>query len=166
MSKGPFEWTDALLTGDAIIDGHHKTFYVKALKVHVACKLGKGDQVIGEMLGFMRDYAVFHFEEEEIRMRVVRYPYLRSHLEAHRGFLGRLAELEREFEQAADKKDLAREIAEMSVGWFTQHICNVDRPLVEYLAAHSAGDTGDDARQDTEPSTDKAPGCGAVAPAE
>lgn len=154
MSKGPLEWSDALRTGDAVIDEHHKTFYLKALRVFVACKLDKGESVLAETLRFMRDYAAFHFAEEEARMRDVTYPYLASHVEAHQAFLGKLGEFERELERADDKRALARATAEFAVRWFRQHIATTDRPLVEYLSAHEPELDGDLAEDPALPAVD------------
>lgn len=133
MGKGPLQWTDDLLTGDIEIDGHHKSFYRKALRVHVACNLGRGEEFLAETFRFLRDYAKYHFAAEETRMRAAQYPHIESHLEAHQGFVDKLAQLERDLEAAQDKQTVARSAAEVAIQWFNRHIKLVDRPLVEYL---------------------------------
>ena len=133
MGKGPLQWTDDLLTGDGEIDHHHKTFYMKALRVHVACNVGRGEEFLEETFGFLREYASFHFSAEEKRMRAIEYPYMESHLEAHRGFLDQLEQLERDLAAAQDKQTVARSAAQVAVQWFNRHIKLVDRPLVDYL---------------------------------
>ena len=87
MAKLRAEWTDALLTGDREIDNQHKTFFVYAQRIVVACGLLRGAAEVEKTVRFMTEYAATHFAAEEKRMEAVGYPYIETHRTAHRSFL-------------------------------------------------------------------------------
>ena len=144
MGKGPLEWNDDLLTGDREIDAHHRTFFRKALRLSVACQLGRGPEFVHETFVFLREYAEFHFAAEEKRMRAIAYPHVETHIEAHRTFLARLGELALKLKSEQDLDRVAKSASEMAVSWFNKHINLVDRPLVEYLRQHEVHASADD----------------------
>jgi hemerythrin len=131
-------WTDELLTGDKIIDTHHKAFYLQAQRLQVACNLGRGAAEVERALKFLDEYTAQHFAHEENLMSSVGYPYLESHRAAHRAFAAQLATLNKKLAEGADRDDLARRVAEMVEGWFAHHLANADRPLIRFLAERGA----------------------------
>jgi len=130
-------WSDDLLTGNFEIDNQHKTFFVKALRLVVACDLGQGSEAeIQRALAFMREYAEQHFSEEERVMDAAGFPYATTHKEAHRAFLAELAMNERAYATATDKASAAFAIAEMAAAWLAHHIKIIDGLLVQFLRDH------------------------------
>jgi len=123
MSSGPpIEWTDDLRTGIDLLDEQHKTFFLRALRLHVSCKLGRGGKEVDEAIKFLRDYAVFHFAAEEAEMEAVGYRELESHRAEHQKFLGELWALERKYDGTDAPLEAAQELARMSTEWFAEHI--------------------------------------------
>lgn len=133
MTKLQLEWTDALLTGDREIDNQHKTFFLYAQRIVVACGLLRGPVELEKTVHFMTDYAATHFAAEEERMGTVQYPYIETHKAAHRSFLNRLEDLTTALENAENKHALAQEAANMATDWFIRHIRLVDRPFIDAL---------------------------------
>lgn len=126
-------WSNDALIGDPVIDRQHKEFYVRALRVVVACELGKGAPQIAATLQFMREHADRHFADEEQRMRDVEFPYIELHREAHDRFRSRVRQLEGDFTASHDPETLAREVADVASEWFTDHIRRFDVLLGRYL---------------------------------
>ena len=133
------EWADDLLTGDHEIDNQHKTFYLKAQKIRVACNLHKGAEHLISSLGFLIAYTKEHFETEERRMKEIGYAHLQSHIEAHRVFSEKLKPLMQSVVAADDPEKVAHEVADLAVEWFFRHIRTVDMPFIEALTKFRAG---------------------------
>ncbi len=133
MTKRTLEWTDDLLTGDTEIDTHHRALFHKALRISVACELGRGDREVGKTIAFLADYTQHHFAAEEKRMKLVNYPYMETHRGEHTEFMSQLAQYDREFRESTDKRSVALAVADFVARWFTRHVKLVDRPLIEYL---------------------------------
>lgn len=132
-TKKAIEWTDDLLLGDTLIDAQHRAFFQKALRVQVAIQLGRGNEEIAAAIDFMREYAAVHFADEAKRMLAADYPQIESHIAEHHLFLGRLRELEEEFDSSTDSKEVAARTVALATEWFAEHIRRTDQPLAAFL---------------------------------
>lgn len=130
------DWSDDLLTGDSEIDGQHKAFFVRALRVIVACDLQRGQAEVVGAFQFMDNYVAVHFRAEEARMRKTQYPYFETHREAHQAFKREVLAMGTEIRHSDDYAAIATGIAHLARGWFVQHIRGADRPFIEFLKEH------------------------------
>ncbi len=133
MTSLAMSWSDDLLTGDREIDGAHRAFFDRVKALARACKVGKGAAELDAALAFLYDYAASHFASEEAKMAAISYPYLATHIAAHRAFNNKLEELQDEADHATDKEAVAAKLAAFSTDWFSRHVKLVDRPFIEYL---------------------------------
>ena len=132
MAKTP-EWTDELLTGDLEIDAAHRLLFKRALDFAGACERGQGVQHLDGMLAFFIDHGARHFVCEEEKMAAIDYPYMATHIAAHRSFQNRLEELRELAAQPGNEQRAARACAELALDWFARHVRLVDRPFIELL---------------------------------
>ncbi len=133
MTSLAMSWTDDLLTGDREIDSAHRAFFERVKQLTRACKVGKGATDLDSALAFLYDYAASHFASEEAKMAAIAYPYLATHIAAHRAFNNRLEELQDEADRTTDKEAVAAKLAAFSTDWFSRHVKLVDRPFIEFL---------------------------------
>ena len=126
-------WTDDLRVGNGAIDRQHKTFFLRAMRIAIACEDGRGAEEIEEAVRYLREYSVEHFRDEEKLMVAVGFPYVESHKDAHQAFTTKIDEVEARLARTTDKAALALELATWVAEWFNEHVRTADRPLARYL---------------------------------
>jgi hemerythrin len=131
-------WHDGLLTGNRVIDTHHRAFFVQAQRIRVACGLGRGAAEVDKTVAFLIEYAREHFAFEEQAMRAVGFPYMETHCSAHQAFLALLGSLADKLAKADDKTPIGAQVAELTEEWFTRHIRGADQPLTRFLEENQA----------------------------
>ncbi len=85
------------------------------------------------LLGRLAEFAKLHFAIEESMMRLLGYPDIEAHVEAHR----QLSKQILSFRSHLINEDLAAQLQGFIEKWLIEHIDNVDRKLVNhFLQAH------------------------------
>lgn len=133
MQSAVFVWSPDLVTGDAEVDRAHRALFQWLERLGRACEKNQGGELVDEALAFLSDHAYQHFADEEGKMAEIQYPYLATHIAAHRSFQNRLDELVAARQRGEDALRCARDCFEFISDWFVRHIKLVDRPFIEYL---------------------------------
>ncbi len=125
-----------MAVGIEIIDSQHRELFghinnlLKAIKEH-RCKAE-----IDGTIKFLDDYALFHFTEEERRMKESGYDGLAEHKVQHAAYMKNIAELK---EQAALPRisgmsyELSVTANQIIVDWIVDHIMKVDKKFGKYM---------------------------------
>jgi hemerythrin len=129
----PLEWTENLSVGVDIIDEQHKELFRRFGDLLDACHVGHGKEKIAELLGFLDDYVVFHFGEEEKLMQKYGYPGIESHRHEHAAFVRRLQYLKQGFQAEGPTQSLVSQTVRMLLNWIVKHIESVDLELGAFL---------------------------------
>ncbi|MBL8489311.1 MAG: hemerythrin family protein [Rhodocyclaceae bacterium] len=123
------EWTEALSTGNALLDEHHKEIFRWISELEGAAAENRtlfGVYVITRLNRYVRE----HFNAEEALMQAAGFPKLEEHKAEHEAFRHRLGEMH--------VQSIAREIPKETVdflnGWLRNHIARTDMEYVPYLA--------------------------------
>ena len=130
------EWTENLAVGIATIDTQHKELITRINNLLQAIKEHRCKSEIDGTLKFLDDYAVFHFGEEEKRMREAGYGGLEEHQRHHATYLKNIAELK---EQAALPRisgvsyELSVTANQVIVDWIVDHIMKIDKKFGEFV---------------------------------
>ncbi|HHN65637.1 MAG TPA: bacteriohemerythrin [Nitrospirae bacterium] len=127
------QWTEDLATGFDEIDSQHKELFRRINEFHMACKLGKGRDVVEDTIGFLSDYVVTHFSTEEAYMEKYNYPGYLSHRAQHETFMKNLKNIREELDREGSTVSLVIGINNMIVQWLQAHIRRVDKKLAEFL---------------------------------
>lgn len=133
----PVAWDDSFSIWDAELDEHHKQLirYIRVLSDPDERR--KHDATVLPMLvqGLV-DYARYHFEAEEQRMRDSGYPQreLEAHVAAHRDFAKDVAIFAETFNRGSPR--LERALLAYLTDWLTSHILTADKQLGEFLRKH------------------------------
>ena len=128
-------WTNDLSVGVEEIDDQHKELFNQVNKLLEACESRKNlNEVERDLLTFMNEYVVHHFEDEENLMRRHDYPDYTNHLAAHNQFEKKMEEFSQKFEQASFERKMLTDFNYAVVDWFSEHIHRVDRKLGKFLA--------------------------------
>ncbi|GFE60084.1 bacteriohemerythrin [Geobacter sp. AOG2] len=132
------EWRESLAIGVPEIDRQHKELLSRFDSLLKACEAGKGMGELQRLLGFLDEYVVSHFSEEEGIQRNHRYPGYAAHKKEHDGFVTRLKAVKDEIKSEGVAVHHVTETNNMLLKWLINHISRVDAELGKYLRANAA----------------------------
>lgn len=132
-------WREELAVGDERIDNQHKELLERFDKLLGACRSGEGKQELSRLIGFLDEYVVQHFGDEEKLQRESGYPDYESHRMQHLSFTKRLVELKREIAEDGEVQiDHVLATNKLLLDWLVQHISSIDKALGRFLRHQSA----------------------------
>jgi hemerythrin len=134
------QWTEELAVGYPAIDNQHKELINKFTQFLDACHQHKGKVQLGELFGFLDNYVVLHFREEEQLMEQHQYPDLLTHRKHHQEFIRRLKELRSELAQEGSTISVLIHTNKALLYWLSTHIKQVDVALGKYLASSTSAE--------------------------
>ena len=124
-------WSDELLLGNLIIDKQHKHLFAVAgdLLDNYSNKEAVDSKALEKTLGFLKEYAVNHFANEEKLQIVTKYEGYQEHKKMHEDFLVRLEFHENAIKQSDFSKKEIDSFINTLVAWLTNHISVEDRKI-------------------------------------
>ena len=132
------EWRDSLAIGIAEIDNQHKQLLSHFDRLLKACESGKGLQELKNLLGFLDEYVIKHFNDEESIQRLRNYPGYEAHKKEHESFTARLKTLKQEISTEGVALHHVMETNNLLLKWLLHHISTVDIQLGTYLKTLAA----------------------------
>ncbi len=124
------EWSSRFETGVPRIDRQHQSLVRQVNDLHDAMKEGRGAVQINSVLGFLRNYTVEHFRDEERYMEQIGFPGTEAHKAVHAAFLRRAGAWTAGPE--ANGTVLTLEIARALSEWLRRHILEEDQAYAAY----------------------------------
>ncbi len=126
------QWESRLELGVPEIDAQHRELFVRLAGFDEA--LARGDRpAIGRTFGFLREYALVHFEQEERLMRNVAYPRVEAHRALHLGFGERLRGLADDYAANGAHAFLRLRTRNWVVVWLVDHVGGEDVALGRFI---------------------------------
>ena len=116
------EWTEDLATGVDTIDNQHKELFQRINNLLEACTRGKGKEEVKKVIGFLEDYVVTHFSEEEKYMVKFEYPETASHKKQHLEFMDNFLSLKKQFDEEGPGVHIVVITNNLIVEWLKNHI--------------------------------------------
>ncbi len=127
------EWTDDLSIGVDEIDNQHKELIRRIDHLLDACSKGKGREEVGEVINFLEEYIITHFNAEEGIQKKNSYPGYQAHKALHDAFKKSFAELKKRFETEGAGLSLVLLTNKTVVDWLINHIWKIDKALGDFL---------------------------------
>lgn len=125
------EWNDKFSVTIRKFDDQHKKLVGMVNQLHDAMKVGKGREVLGDILRSLTQYTVTHFSDEEQMMKLHNYPGYEEHKKEHNKLVLQVREtLEA---HSRGKNIITQDIMEFLKKWLTDHIMDNDRKYGPYL---------------------------------
>jgi len=125
------EWTDDFMIGIPEIDMQHRSLINSLNKLIEKYDANPGE--IKEILDFLVDYVLLHFETEETLMEKYNYPDMEEHVKEHRAFTKDINKFMDDFIMLGPSPEMEKRIEEGLVSWIENHILNVDKKMGQYL---------------------------------
>ena len=127
------EFSDNLVTGNEMIDSHHKELIDRINKLLDSCEQSNEKAVAVRTLDYLSEYTDFHFSAEEQLQREIDYPGFAKHKEQHDAFKQTIKELEEMLEEEeGPSQAFVEKIQENVIRWFYTHIEGFDLSVAEY----------------------------------
>ncbi len=127
------QWKDAYSVGVERFDEQHKELISLINHLNEAMAQRKASEELEPVLDALVDYAAFHFSEEEIAMKSVRYEEYYDHVAKHREFVEKVKEFQQDFKEG--KLMLSLNVMNFLKDWLVQHIQGTDKRYGAILAA-------------------------------
>lgn len=127
------EWRESLSIGLEEIDNQHKQLLSHFDRLLKACETGQGIDELKRLLGFLDEYVIRHFSDEEGIQRRQRYPGYATHKLEHDSFVARLNALKQEIGREGVALHHVIETNHLLLTWLIHHISTVDVQLGKFL---------------------------------
>jgi hemerythrin len=134
------QWTSTLSVGVPELDEQHQELFRRIDRLLTAV-LHQDRSEAERLLTWLRGYVRDHFAAEERLMVEVEYPDAERHVQEHREFARRLAQVDADFAAQGPTAAVVFALEQQAVGWLKDHVYFTDVALGRYVHARqvSAG---------------------------
>ncbi|NMC68002.1 MAG: hemerythrin family protein [Spirochaetales bacterium] len=127
-----FEFDNSLITGIKSIDEQHKYLFSIFDDLMNALSIGSAKNIIYDLLMKLKDYALYHFNDEENLMISINYPDIDFHMEEHNNFKKIVEQYINEYKDT--NYSITADTTDFLYSWIRHHILISDKKIVEYLS--------------------------------
>ncbi|MBF0528393.1 MAG: hemerythrin family protein [Deltaproteobacteria bacterium] len=125
------KWSDSLAVNVRDIDSQHMELVNMVNYLYDAMAAGAADGATLEIIGKMKDYAVYHFSTEERYMEKHKYPEFADHKSKHDDFREKVIQIEKNCNSG--EGGVSMDIIKFLSKWLVTHIIGVDKQLGLFL---------------------------------
>lgn len=133
------EWDDSYLVGVEEIDMQHKRLFSIAKEADLVLKdeykFNKYDDV-KELVGKLRAYTQYHFEQEELIMFKAGYQGLKAHMKLHKGCIEEIDHLIVDSIDCDQDENISY-ILNFVIDWIIEHIAKVDKNMAKIITGRA-----------------------------
>ena len=129
-----FEWKDEYAFGIQIIDDQHKKFVETLNKLHDAIVSDQTKEMLSGIFWDLSEYAVFHFNTEEMYFEEFGYEGAEDHKKHHREFREKMIEFQNQYNEG--KASISIDLMKFLEDWLTNHLRDVDAKYVQCFKEH------------------------------
>lgn len=126
------KWTPALSVGNEFIDGQHQELIRRVAKFVNECEKGVGKNEVKNLLGFLGEYVVQHFQDEEQLQQKISYPAYPAHKKQHDAFIESWKGLHGRFEEEGATPSLMLEFHRAVIDWVINHVTKTDKLIGDF----------------------------------
>jgi hemerythrin len=131
MKVALISWSNSLSVNIKKFDDQHMKLVNMVNQLHEAMKVGKGREMLGQILQSLADYTNTHFRDEEQLMKLHNYPEYEEHKKEHNVLLNQVRETAELHRQG--KNILSQDIMNFLKNWLTGHILDRDKKYGPHL---------------------------------
>ena len=128
------KWDESFSVNVKEIDEQHQKLVAMINALHAAMKEGKGNDVLGGILGRMAEYTVFHFETEEKYFDEFHYEKTDEHKAQHKAFVDKVIGFKKELSEGS--LSLSIDVMNFLVDWLKNHIKGADKAYSKCFNEH------------------------------
>ena len=134
-SMGYLKWSDKYSVNVAEIDEQHKKLINLANELYDAMRVGKGKNILGNVIAEIVNYTVYHFNTEECLLKRCGYPRYTEHKEMHDNLSQKTRDLKEAFDNG--NKPTTIDVMLLLTIWLNAHILVEDQNYAPYLHSNA-----------------------------
>lgn len=131
-------WKEKYRIGVELIDTQHQELFKRVESfLDVVQSKEEWQEKLGEIkntMGFMQEYVVRHFADEEEFMQSINYPYLERHHEEHAKFKQAVGDYVERLQMEGYSEELVQEFGGKLMTWLILHVAAQDQKVGKYVA--------------------------------
>lgn len=129
-------WKDKYEVGVELIDSQHKELFSR-LSTFIQIVQSEDDwdsklEKVKETLEFLKEYVVYHFDDEEAYQERINYPDIEEHKKIHEEFKSEINDYVDLLEKGGFTQEKIQELSARLMTWLIMHVGRVDQKLGEY----------------------------------
>ena len=126
-----FEWAQDMVIDNGPIDDDHRILIDQVNALHTATTLGRGQDVVAQLLGAIIADTENHLRREEPLMERAKFPALERHKETHVQFVEKLHDLRQKHHSGSIT--VASQLSTVLRDWLSLHIRRGDKELQRFF---------------------------------
>ncbi len=130
-------WKEQYAIGIETVDRQHKELFARVgdflAAVRSATPWEEKLSKVKETIGFMQNYVVEHFNDEEAYQREIGYPDSERHRKIHEDFTVYVTECAQRFESEGYTKQGVQQFAGKLLAWLVNHVVAEDLKMAKYI---------------------------------
>jgi hemerythrin len=130
------EWTPDLSVGVEAIDNQHKEL-IRRMNVFFQSMEGDDKQKVLDMLGFLGEYVVAHFRDEEALQVRYNYPGYADHRKMHQEFMKSVGVMTEDIKNKGFTVASKAMVGMTLTNWLTLHIRRADKAVGDYIRSRA-----------------------------
>lgn len=136
-------WKDSYRLGVERIDEQHMELFRMTEDLVNAVKDGASVQDYQKALGFLKDYVIYHFRDEEAYQQSIHYCDSETHKQEHRQFTQTVLDYERRLTEHGFDAKTMKDLAGTVTTWLIYYVVDTDQKLVSGEKITGAGHDSD-----------------------
>jgi hemerythrin len=132
MREAFFPWKDSYSVNVQEIDVQHKEITNMLNDLYDAFLQKEHETKIGEIIGKLTEYALYHFETEEKYFHQFSFPKMEEHVQEHRNFTEKVKLFRQEYDR--NKGALTYKLINFLREWLMNHILISDKEYANCFA--------------------------------
>lgn len=136
-------WKDSYRLGVEQIDEQHMELFRMTEDLVNAVKDGASVEVCQKALGFLKDYVIYHFRDEEAYQQSIHYCDSEAHKKEHRQFTQTVLNYEQRLTEHGFDTKIMKDLAGTVTAWLIYHVVDTDQKLVSGQKIDGAGHDSD-----------------------
>lgn len=126
------KWDDKYRLGFDMIDDQHKEIFKLFNDAFLSLENQKYDEIVGEIVGFLDNYIIYHFSQEEELQEFIEYPDVLEHKKFHKNFIDEFNIYKDSLKGNGLPMNAIKGL-NMLADWLVNHIQSEDYKLVSYI---------------------------------
>lgn len=129
------EWTNKLSLGVPHIDKQHQRLVQLANNLVAAIQTGMAEDILETLFRELREYTMFHFQDEELYMNQIGFPESEAHAKTHEALKKQVKEYQNKL---MENRDVSPDsVLKFLKGWLVDHIIYKDLRIARFVAEQS-----------------------------
>ena len=131
--KHGIAWSDDYKLGNEQVDTQHQRLFELVSDLVSSCLEGQSAEKLRETIGFLIDYTIRHFNDEEALQLKFDYPDFGRHKQLHEDFKKQVGELVQSFRRSGCTEELVSNVNKVVIRWLVNHIQQEDKKIGDHI---------------------------------